>query len=285
MAGGSKVTTTAPWENQQQFLTEGFKRAEDLYQQGMPQYYTGDTLADFDPEQRRSQASILNYARSPRVGAMQAGAERALQSQLAGQTPFTNQQTSDLLAGRVNYGAGTPFGAMANIYGQQFEEQMNKGLAGVRQGLIGTAAMPVQPGGGSRGDLAQERIIAKGQEELAKNLAGLYGGAYQSAQSQRFPMAQMAIGQQAAGMGAYPTIMSAPLGMYGVMGDVGAQRRAMAQEAINRDMQQYQYEAGAPQRALQNYLASVTGDYGSVVTAPGKDYTGNILGMLAGAFT
>jgi hypothetical protein len=110
----------------------------------------------------------------------------------------------------------------------------------------------------------------------------MYGGAYQQAQGMRFPMAQMAIGQQTAGMGAYPTIMGAPMGMYGAMADVGAQRRALSQEQINRDMQKYQYEAGAPQSALQNYLASVTGDYGSVVTAPGKDYTGNILGAILG---
>tara|TARA_R100001244_G_scaffold129902_1_gene101654 strand:- start:566 stop:1423 length:858 start_codon:yes stop_codon:yes gene_type:complete len=283
MAGGSKITTTAPWDEQQDFLKTGFQRAEDLYGRGMPKYYTGETLAGFDPEQRRAQASVLNYARGPRVGAMQGGAERALLSKLSGQTPFTNQQTSDLLAGTVNTGEGTPYGDLANVYRQQAEDQMSQGLSNVRQGLVGSANMPVQPGGGSRGDLAQERILGQGQKAIAQNLAQMYGGAYQQAQGQRFPMAQMGIGQQTAGMGAYPTIMGAPMGMYGAMADVGAQRRSMAQETINRDMQKYQYEAGAPQSALQNYLASVTGDYGSVVTAPGKDYTGNILGMLAGA--
>lgn len=316
MAGGTKVTTTDPWKEQQEYLKTGFKRAEDLYGRGMPKYYTGETLAGFDPEQRRAQASILNYARGPRVGAMQGGAERALLSKLSGQTPFTDDQTGELLSGSVPWermpgaqgnlqqmmsgsvpmGEGTPYGDLADAYRQQFEDQASQGLANVRQGLVN-----YQPGGGSRGDIYAANVVGAQQKALAQNLAQMYGGAYQTAQGQRLPaiqqqigateaaqarrmpMAQMAIGQQTAGMGAYPTIMGAPMGMYGAMADVGAQRRSMAQEAINRDMQKYQYEAGAPQSALQNYLASVTGDYGSVVTAPGKDYTGNILGMIAGA--
>ena len=277
MSGGSKVTTTAPWEEQQPYLTRGFDRAEELYKQGMPKYYTGDTLAGFDPAQSAAQTAQLGYATGPRVGAMQAGAERALLSKLGGQTPFTDQQTSDLLAGNVNYGAGTPFGAMADVYGQQYASQLAKQMPGIRQQMV-----QYQPGGGSRGDIVQGMAESAASKNLATNLAQMYGGAYQQAQGQRMPMAQMAIGQQTAGMGAYPTIMGAPMGMYGAMADVGAQRRALAQEQINRDMQKYQYTAGAPQSALQNYLASVTGDYGSVVTAPGKDYTGNILGAILG---
>ena len=277
MSGGSKVTTTAPWEEQQPYLTRGFDRAEELYKQGMPKYYTGDTLAGFYPAQSAAQTAQLGYATGPRVGAMQAGAERALLSKLGGQTPFTDQQTSDLLAGNVNYGAGTPFGAMADVYGQQYASQLAKQMPGIRQQMV-----QYQPGGGSRGDIVQGMAESAASKNLATNLAQMYVGAYLQAQGQRMPMAQMAIGQQTAGMGAYPTIMGAPMGMYGAMGDVGAQRSALSQEQINRDMQKYQYEAGAQQSALQNYLAPLTGDYVSVVTAPGKDYTGNILGALLG---
>jgi hypothetical protein len=277
MSGGSQITTTEPWAKQQEYLTKGFERAEGLYGQGMPAYYPGQTLAGFDPEQQRAQASMLNYGRGERVGAMQSGAERALLSKLGGQTPFTDQQTSDLLAGKVNTGAGTPYGDLADVYGQQYASQLSKQMPGIRQQMV-----QYQPGGGSRGDIVQGMAEAAASKNLATNLAQMYGGAYQQAQGQRFPMAQMGIGQQTAGMGAYPSIMGAPMGMYGAMADVGAQRRGLSQEQINRDMQKYQYEAGAPQTALQNYLASVTGDYGSVVTAPGKDYTGNILGALLG---
>ena len=280
MSGGSKVTTTEPWAEQQEYLTKGFARAEDLYGRGMPAYYPGTTLAGFDPEQRRAQASMLNYARGPRVGGMQAGAERALLSKLGGQTPFTEQQTSDLLAGRVNTGAGTPYGALADVYRQQFEDQAGKGLQNVRQGLVS-----YQPGGGSRGDIYAANVVSSAQKALAQNLAQMYGGAYQQAQGMRFPAAEMQLGQRAAGQAAYPTIMGAPLQMYGAIGDVGAQRRAMTQEAINQAQAKYQYEQGREQSALQQYMANISGDYGGTTTQTpsGLSQLGQLIGIMGGA--
>jgi len=65
-----------------------------------------------------------------------------------------------------------------------------------------------------------------------------------------------------AGTSAYPTIMGAPLAMYQAGGDVGQQRRALSQEAINQQMAKYDYAAQAPQIALQNYMAGISGEYG-----------------------
>ena len=263
--------TTEPWKEQIPYLEKGFQTAENLYMPGgqptLPGYYPDPTVAGFDPYQTMGQESIVNYATGERPAALQSAAEVANLGQMYGQTPFSGQQRSDLLAGRVDTGAGTPYGDIANTYGQQFIDQMTKGLAGVRQGMVGSINAPVQPGGGSRGDLAQERVIASGQQALAQNLANLYGGAYQTAQGQRFPMAQMELGQRATGLSAYPTIMGAPMGMYQAIGDVGAQRRGMTQEGINQAMMRYNYEAQRPQTALQNYLSSISGAYGGTSTA------------------
>ena len=135
----------------------------------------------------------------------------------------------------------------------------------------------------------------------------MYGGAYQQAQAQRMPAAQALAGQYGGaaqtalgagdlglrgysgsgqmGQGAlsqYPGMMAAPLSMYGAMGDVGAQRRAMSQSAMDSDMARYQYESTKPQQALQNYMASISGDYGGVKTqtTPGQGIMGT-LGSLA----
>ena len=70
-----------------------------------------------------------------------------------------------------------------------------------------------------------------------------------------------------AGMQQYPGIMAAPMSMYGAMGDVGAQRRAMSQESINQAMQKYDYGATAGQTALQNYMAGISGEYGGTQAA------------------
>jgi len=97
----------------------------------------------------------------------------------------------------------------------------------------------------------------------------------------------MGIQQRQYGQQMYPSIMNAPLGMYNAMGGVGEQRRAMSQEGIDQDMARYQYESNAGQNALRNYMAMVTGDYGSTTTSttPGaKDNTAaQLMGTLGSA--
>jgi hypothetical protein len=257
MAGGS-TTKTAPWEGQQEYLTKGFQRAEDLYNENLGRgtpYYGGPTVAGFDPAQEAAQGATLGYATGPRPGVMQAGTEQALMQGLQG-------------GQGVNYGAGSPFSAMMN----RAEEQVRGKLLGttlpeIRQGMVGLN-QSVQPGGGSRGDLLQEKAVTAAAKEFAGNIADQWGGAWTTAQSQ-VPEYMRMSGQ----------VQATPLSMYGAMADVGADRRAMTQEGINRSMQAYDWEQGAPQRALQNYLASVTGDYGSVVNQTQQP---NIMGALGG---
>jgi hypothetical protein len=171
-------------------------------------------------------------------------------------------------------------------------------LPGIRQQQV-----MYQPGGSSRGALEQNKAVSAAvQSGLTKPLAQMYGDAYQTAQGMRMPAAQMGIGQQQYGMGyglqgmgaqqasmgRYPSIMNAPLGMYGAMGGVGEQRRAMTQEGIDRDMARYQYQSNAGQNALRNYMAMVTGDYGSTTTsttpAPKDNTIANLIGTLGSAY-
>ena len=331
MSGGSKVTTTtsAPWEEQQDYLVEGFKGAKDVYlpegKPTLPGYYPGATTAGFDPAQQAAQAGVLGYAMGPRPGAMQKAAENQLlgmydvskqipdyamgrgdvaQNYMTDALGAVKPTYTDLMRGKVDYiSADSPYKAMADVYGQQYMGEISKNMPAVRQQMV-----QYQPGGGSRGDIAQSNIVSAASKNLAQNLAGLYGGAYQQAQAQRMPAAQALAGQYGgaaqtalgagnlglAGYGGagqmgqqalsqYPGMMAAPLSMYGAMGDVGAQRRAMSQSAKDSDMARYQYEATKPQQALQNYMASISGDYGGVKTqtTPGQGIMGT-LGSLAG---
>jgi hypothetical protein len=227
-----------------------------------------------------------------------------------GGTPFSAAQMSDILAGNVRTGPGTPYGAMENALTTGVMDNLTgKILPGIRE-----AQVRYQPGGGTRSDLETNKAITNAvQAGLMKPLAEMYGGAYQQAQGmrqplsdqysatyrqaqgmrqpladqyaatyrdaqgRRLPAAELGIQQRQYGQQAYPSIMNAPLGMYNAMGAVGEQRRAMSQEGINQDMARYQYESNAGQNALRNYMAMVTGDYGSTSTtttnAP-KDYSG-----------
>ena len=249
--GGTTVTKTEPWEEQKPYLEQGFKKAGTLYDkyQGKgPSYYGGPTLAGFSPLEQDAQRAVAGYAMGPRAAMQQAGAERAMIGGLGGQVDYSQ------------------YAPMANVYGQQYLSEIQKNMPAVRQSMV-----QYQPGGGSRGDIVQGQIASSAGKNLAQNLAGLYGGAYSAAQDRVPQMANL-----------YPTIMGAPMAMYGAVGGVGEQQRAMQQEAINRDMARYQYESTAPQAALQNYMSMVSGDYGAASrqTTPGPGMMGT-LGSLA----
>ena len=284
--GGTTVSTTevSPWEAQREYLERGFSDARSLYGRGAPSYYSAPTVASFDPTETAAQRSTIGYVTGPRATAQQAAAENALIGSLGGQTGFSPTQTADLLAGNVRTGAGTPYTAM--------EDALTTGVIDNLRGnilpQIREAQVRYQPGGGTRTDLETNRAITNAvQAGLVKPLAEMYGGAYQQAQGMRMPAAQMGVQQRQFGQQMYPTIMSAPINMYDAMGAVGEQRRAMSQRGIDQDMARYQYESNAAQNALRNYMAMVTGDYGSTTTAttprPRDNTVANLVGTLGSA--
>ena len=272
--------TTEPWKQQIPYLSgvEGdpsqpgaFKMAQNLYAPGgqltLPEYYTGPTVAGFDPYQTMAQESIVNYAKGKVPGALQSAAAVANLGQMAGQTPFSGQQRSDLLAGRVDRGAGTPYGELSDAYQQSVIGRLTDPTSGILPQIRGSL-VNYQPGGSPRGNMLQQQAISNAVTQgMSMPMAQMYGNAYQQAQGQRLPTAQMELGQQAAGLSAYPSIMGAPMDMYQAIGDVGAQRRGMTQEGINQGMMRYNYEAQRPATALQNYLSSISGAYGGRSTA------------------
>ena len=76
--------------------------------------------------------------------------------------------------------------------------------------------------------------------------------------------------------------MSAPLANIAAMDAIGQQRQAMEQRGIDSAMQRYEYESQLPTIGLQNYLAAISGDYGSSVTATGPAGPSPVLTALAG---
>ena len=59
----------------------------------------------------------------------------------------------------------------------------------------------------------------------------------------------------------------------------------MTQEAINQAMGKYEYEQAQPQTALSQYMANISGDYGSAVTQTPSALSslGQLVGILGGA--
>ena len=240
MGGGTQVTTqsTAPWKGQQKYLLKAFDAAEGQYNQ-VPEYYQGETVAGFDPAEKAAQQATLGYAMGPRAAAQQAGAEQSLLQGLSGQidpnayNPMVNALTS-------------------NVIGNLQKDV----LPGIRQQQV-----MYQPGGSSRAALQQNRAVTDAVTSgMTKPIADMYTNAYNQAQNRAVQSGSL-----------YPSIMSAPLSMYGAMGDVGARRRAMTQRGMDADMARYQYNATMPQQALANYISAIQGNYGSQTyqTSPG----------------
>ena len=284
MAGGTKevVKETEPWKAQRGYLEKGFGQAEQLYNRGLPAYYPGETTAGFDPATRAAQTEALGYTMGPRTAAMQAGAENALLGAMAGQTPFSGAQMTDLLAGDVRTGTGTPYNAM--------EEALTSGVIGNLQGNvlpgIRESLTRYQPGGSSRGDLVQNKAIADAVSKgMTMPMAQMYSDAYSQAQGQRFPAAAMQLGQREAGMRGYPSIMGAPLGMYGAAADIGTQRQAESQRTLDAAMGRYDYDANKDYNALNQYMNTIAGNYGGTTTqtSPGGGGFMNMIGQLGSA--
>ena len=285
MSGGTtvKTTTTKPWEAQEPYLKKGMAQAETLLKAGLPDYYGGQSLAGFTPAQQAAMSGMSGYITGPRAARQQAGAEGALGRSLGGYTGFSPTQGANLLAGNVDLGPRSPFASTANALQQSVMGNLQQNiLPGLRSAQVG-----YQPGGSSRGDLINNRAIAKAvQSGLTKPLADMYSGAYQQAQGMRMPFAGMGIQQQQFGQGQYPTTMAAPLGMYSKLGDVGAQQQRMNQSIIDRDMAKYQYDTTAPYSALNQYMNTIAGNYGgtTVQTAPkGNSGFMNLIGSLGSA--
>ena len=298
-------------------LVGAFGAARNLYDAGQyaPSYFPSQTYAGFAPAQQAAQEAITGYATGGIPDALSAAARAGLtgglgyglgrmqrgedlaqpltQAQYSGLTPFDEGQYGGLLSGDVDYTAG-PFGEMASAYRTQAEDEMNKALANVRGKQV-----LYQPGGGSRGDIFSGQAIEQAQKDLNRNLASLYGGAYTKAQEGRVPAAQLGMQAQQYGMGLgpegaaatqgflgqYPSVMGAPLSMAGAVGDVGAQRRAMTQAGLDEAMARHQYKSTLQQNALQNYMASISGEWGgtTTATAPGQSPVGTLLGGLIGS--
>ena len=293
MSGGftTGITSEGPWKAQEDYLKRGFARSESAYKGGPAPYFPGQTLAGFDPAQQAAQVATLGYAQGPRPAAQQQLAERQMGRTYdwAAKMPEMAQQgmkatgptMQSMLAGTVDRGAGTPYGDLESAYKQSvisgLTDPTSGVLPGIRAGLVN-----YQPGGSTRGNMLQQQAIVDAMTKgYAQPVAQMYGQAYQQAQGQRLPAAQAiqqgygqiggAYGQAAqtglAGMQQYPSLMAAPMAMYGAMGDVGAQRRAMQQESINQAMQKYEYGATAGQTALQNFMAGISGEYGGTQQA------------------
>jgi len=234
-SSSSSSSTQTPY--QQPFYQQQLGQAQNLYQSGLPQYYQGATVAGFTPAQLESQNLASNWI---------TGGAQTLMNTMQG-----NYQ--DMMSGRVNTGEGSPYGDMANVYKQQAIDSANDVMQGVRSNQV----MSGQPGGSSRGDLLNNRVIDEANKNVSQQLAGMYNNAYNQAQATR----NNALGQ-------YGNIMNMPLAMSGALyNQVGLPQQQLNQAIMNDAKARYDYNSMLPFRNLEYYRNMVGGNFGGTTSS------------------
>ena len=219
--GGSTQTVQKadPWEGQQPFLKTGFEAAENRYNSDQPNFYPGNTIAPFNPNETAFQQGVIDYTTGARPANMSFGAESALTGEMLA-NPYTNPifnatrglgdfgqgalQTSagftgapildeanasplmqQMLSGSVqqNPFIGQAIGGFANEAVGNFQEQVMPALR--------ASQIAYQPGGSSRGDIAGGIAAGNVGRSIADFANRSYMDAFNSAQQQQMGAAQL----------------------------------------------------------------------------------------------
>ena len=233
MQGSTTVTdstnTSRPW--QQEYYKRMLAQAENLYNKGMPDYYKGPTVAGFTPAQMESMNLTSNYVTG--------GAQDMMNNQ--------NQIYRQMMSGQVDTGAGTPYGDMADAYRRQAVSQAQDAMAELRTGQVA-----YQPGGSSRAELLNERVMEDTNQGISDNLAAMYGNAYDRAQQ-----------KQVSALGQYGSIMNMPLEMSKQLYNrVGLPQQTLNQALMDDQKKRYDYNAMMPYNNLAQFQSFISGNYG-----------------------
>lgn len=237
--GGSTSTTTqqgtAPNPAQQPFLNFGWQQARDLYNTGGPQQYGGDWTAGFTDAEKTAQRGLLDYA---------GGAGRDFATSGINASKFA-MNAPDI--------ANNPYlGRYIEAAVRPIQSDLN---ARVLPNIRDQSTVAGQYGGSRQGIM--EGLAVQGAQQATGDIAskiseGAYGQGL-NAQSQALANA--------------PNIFKLGMSPELVTGAVGGEQRQMNQADIDQQRQMFEYKQILPFLMLQQYMASIGGDYGSTGTS------------------
>lgn len=250
LGGGDETTTSEPWSGIQPYLQKGYAEAAGIYDQFTPEYYSGQTQAQFSPDQLTAQAGVRDWAT--------AGAPQIMNPAIQA----------------YQYGAGTdvldvaqnPYvQGMAQAAAQDAFGQLDPALAGIRQGSIMSGGY-----GGSRQGIAEGTAIGAASDAATRAAADIYGQAYQSGLS-----------HQLGTLGQTGGLMQAGFTPYTALSASGAEQMAREQALIEDAKAQHQFEQALPYEKLSQLTGTLGGTSGllggaGVTTAPGMSTMGQL---------
>jgi hypothetical protein len=299
MGGGGQsqnsTTKTEPWEGQQPYLTQGFEEADRIYQQGPQEYYPGQTYTNMSPFR---QAGLFGAAGL-------AGQGNDVANNAAGYAANTLGGNSDnpwggLLGTGASGMANTANGA--NLMGNPFLDQTYDQAAGKLTDNWSTNIMPgiaAQFGqSGGAGTTMHSELATRAGGELGDSLASLgnqiYGGNYQQERDRQVnAQGNLAnLGANLYGTGVNErmnlannagAIRDAQFGDYDRLGDIGKSFEEQQGKVLEDDINRWNFMQNRDLANLQDYMAMVTGNYGSTSTSRTSGGGGSGLNSALGA--
>lgn len=292
--GGSQKSTSEPWYESQPYLKDVMNQASNLYQTGGPQQYQGQTFVGPTQGQMGAWNTALGYSdqvfggqQAPQFGDATSALKQTLQGgnagQLAGQQQGqANQALGTMLSGKPDYsGLQTSIDAANAPIMRQFEQDI---LPSLNQ----RASFLNNPTGATK-DL--NRVLPELGERMNNNaMLATEGERQRALQAQQTglgmygQLAGQATQAQIAGAGMFPTLAEA--GQYpGQLQEQFANWGAgYQQQALNDQINRFNYQQNAPWQNLQNYNGIIQGfgGLGGQQTAPGGSSGASALGGAIG---
>ena len=304
--GGGGTTQTIekadPWSGQQPFLTYGFEEAQDRFQGDQPQFFPGDTISQFNPNELGYQQSgneLFNVANNPMLQATRGLAPYGQESLVAA-SDFTDAPILD-------EGNASPLMQQmlsGSVSQNPFIEGANQAMVRDAVGAFQQETMPAlrasqiayQPGGSSRGEIAGGLAASNLQRGITDKINQNYMNAFNAAQQQQMGAAQLLeqgrgaragealqqglgafgtglagegqIGQNLGlGLGAYGGVSQAPIDVAGNLADVGLAQRELSQQQLDEDINRFQFGQNIEDQKLSNYMNLIQGNFGGSTVA------------------
>jgi hypothetical protein len=176
------TSSTAPWGGQQPYLSFGFQQAQDLYNQGGPQYYSGATLAPVSPD--TTQALALQAQRalngSPLTAAAQAGALGTAQGDyLAAGNPYLQNMFGSIantvtpsiagaFSGAGRYGSGAYAHALSDSLANTAGNLAYQNYSNERANMMQADAQAPTLANQDYTDIGQLASVGDAQRQLAQ---------------------------------------------------------------------------------------------------------------------
>jgi hypothetical protein len=224
--GGTSNTNAQPDPQLQAYRNFGLGQAQDLYNKGSPAFYDGQnyvSASDNTTAGLNGAASIANQGVSQGVQSAQNQQKATTDGAYLQNNPYFNQAMQ-----------GAAQGATTNY---------NNAVNGVNS----QASMA-----GRYGSHAQETNLNNANTTMANSLTNAYGNlAYQNYANERGLQQQSALNA--------PQMAQASYAPSEMLTKVGQAQEGYAQSALDGNMARYNYNANAPQAALNTYMNQVNG--------------------------